>query len=125
VETDKYNLRKSMLSINPNFIHRLDALLLNFVVLKAKANNIPLNCAHDSFTTFVVFEKQIKAYYYEAFVKFILKDEALQNFFDTNTNFKIEEEVQNHLDMFRLERFNILNKISSNELVMSNNILKP
>lgn len=125
VETNKYNLRKSMLSINPNFIHRLDALLLNFVVLKAKANNIPLNCAHDSFTTFVVFEKQIKAYYYEAFVKFILKDEALQNFFDTNTNFKIEEEVQNHLDMFRLEKFNILNKISSNELVMSNNILKP
>lgn len=125
VETDKYNLRKCALSISPNFIHRLDAQLLNYVVLKAKANNIPLNCAHDSFTTFPIFENQIKAYYYEAFVKFILDDEALQNFFNINTNFAIEEEIQYNLNQFKLNRSNILNKINSKELVMCNNILKP
>jgi hypothetical protein len=122
--TDKFNFKKVKSSLGPNFIHRLDAELVNSVVTYCIKNNIPIVTAHDSFYTFLCYENIIKEQYFIAFKNSILIKETLDSFIYSN-DLNLYNSNLVLFNSFKEERKLIVRLIDDGSLVQSPNILNP
>lgn len=124
VSENKVDLNQIKSSIGPNFIHRIDAEILNEVVLLCANNNIPVYCAHDSFYVFPEHAKKVKNFYFEAFKQVVLSGTCCETFFLAN-KINFDKNAINFLKECKERTQLIIQKIDSKELIMSDFILKP
>lgn len=114
--------RKSRRATLPNFIHSLDALLLQFVVDYAVKESIPIVVVHDCFIVHKKYSKLIKKAYFEgAYNLFFNKGKMpILDFIDQNV---VNIEFKKGYKQFIKELDNSKSKIDFNIYVESPNIL--
>jgi hypothetical protein len=114
--------RKSRRATLPNFIHSLDALLLQFVVNYAVKKSIPIVVVHDCFIVHKKYSKSIKRAYFEgAYNLFFNKGRIpILRFIDQNI---VNTEFKKDYKELTKELHNSKSKIDFNIYVKSPNIL--
>ena len=114
--------RKSRRATLPNFIHSLDALLLQFVVDYAVKESIPIVVVHDCFIVHKKYSKLIKKAYFEgAYNLFFNKGKMpILDFIDQNV---VNIEFKKGYKQFIKELDNSKSKMDFNIYVESPNIL--
>lgn len=77
VKTDKIDQNQTTISTMPNLVHFLDSVLLMSVISRCRDKAIPIVTVHDCFYSNKKYLPQIKQFYTEAFIKYIIKDSAI------------------------------------------------
>lgn len=105
----QFSGKKNVSSIVPNFIHHMDALVLNRVILKCISLRIKLFTVHDCFYVSESNEEKIKEIYYRSCEEVFSKPQ-LRNFLSENNiedeEIKVKDYPQELNKLFSCERMN-------------------
>lgn len=110
------NLRKTLSGLVPNFIHNVDACILNKVILSCKNKNINIFTVHDCFYVDKKYLEVVKMFYFNACKDIVSKNPFVKFLNDNNIN-----------DPLLSKKYNIKNKnvlYFLNNSKHSNQILK-
>lgn len=116
------NYNKNLHSILPNFVHRLDSLLILTVASQLLKQNITFSLSHDSIDLHLEDVQFTKECFFKIFKNKLLKEDVLKCFL--LSNLKSSPELERILSNFEKERKKILDDIKSGKLVKNKFILK-
>jgi hypothetical protein len=89
------NKEKSRVSTMPNFIHNLDAFVLNYVVSRCRKYNYFVSTCHDCFIVESDRGKSVRKFYLDG-IKLIIRNKVIRKFVSDNNTISIMQEAINN-----------------------------